>query len=249
MEYNTLKLEFQEVLSFIHLNRPKQLNAINNQMLDELDDALDTIEKNDDIRVIIITGNEKVFAAGADIKEIQSFQSQTDFLNTSTKGHEVLLRLENFDKPSIAMVNGIAFGGGFEIALACDFRVASTEARFGIPEIKLGLIPGWGGASRLQKVIPFTVFKEMLLTGEPISAHEAKDIGLVSYVVPNSEVLNTTLKLANTLANRPPQTVATAKKLANKQQNTDLMTAIELEKQTATILYEKKRDLKERVHL
>ena len=148
-----------------------------------------------------------------------------------------MLKLEQLSKPSIAVVQGVAFGGGCELSLACDFRVAADNAKFGIPEIKLGLIPGWGGASRLQKLLPFPKFKEMLLTGEPITAVEAASLGLVNKVVPSDEVMDAALELAGHLTNKSAVTMRVAKKLANIQLNADLPTAIELEKQTISVLY------------
>ena len=232
-----IKLNLDKEIAYITLNRPQALNAVNQQMLSEINEALDTIEKDREIKVLIITGNERVFAAGADIVEICSFTSSSQFLKASEKGHDVLLKLEQLSKPSIAVVQGIAYGGGCEISLACDFRVAADNAKFGIPEIKLGLIPGWGGASRLQKLIPFPKFKEMLLTGEPITAAEANTLGLVNKVVSSDRVMDAALELASHLTNKSPVTIRTAKKLANIQLNADLQTAIELEKQTISVLY------------
>jgi enoyl-CoA hydratase len=237
LNFETIKFETKEEIAYITLNRPHKLNAVNRQMLKDLNEAIEFVEKNNEIKVIIITGNDRVFAAGADIAEINSFTSSAEFLETTKFGHDVLLRLENLSKPSIAVVRGMAFGGGCEISLACDFRIAADNAKFAIPEIKLGLIPGWGGASRLQKLIPFPKFKEMLLTGEPIEANEAANLGLVNKVVPNEEAMEAALKFANNLTNKSPFTLNAAKRLANIQINTDLQTAIELEKQTITVLY------------
>jgi enoyl-CoA hydratase len=237
VNFETIQYEVVKEIAYITLNRPDKLNAVNRQMLKDLKDVIELIEKNDDVKVVILTGNDKVFAAGADIAEINSFASSTEFLDTSKLGHDVMLRLENLSKPSIAVVRGIAFGGGCEISLACDFRIAADNAKFGIPEIKLGLIPGWGGASRLQKLIPFPKFKEMLLTGEPIRANEAANFGLVNKVMPSEEAMDAALELANKLTNISPLTLNAAKRLANIQLNTDLQTAIELEKQTITVLY------------
>ncbi len=231
-----IKLNLDKEIAYITLNRPQALNAVNPQMLTELNEAIDTIEKDKEIKVVIITGNDHVFAAGADIVEICSFTSSSQFLKASERGHDVLLKLEHLSKPSIAVVQGIAFGGGCEITLACDFRVAADNAKFGIPEIKLGLIPGWGGASRF-KVVPFPKFKEMLLTGEPITATEAASLGLVNKVVSGNHVMEAALELASHLTNKSPITMRAAKKLANIQLNADLQTAIELEKQTISVLY------------
>ncbi|MGO4888371.1 enoyl-CoA hydratase/isomerase family protein [Anaerobacillus sp. MEB173] len=237
MNFETIHFEIKEEIAYITLNRPKQLNAVNRQMLSDLNDAIDIVESNNDIKVLIVTGNEDVFAAGADIVEITSFGSTIEFLETSHQGHEVLLRLENLDKPSIAVVKGFAFGGGCEISLACDFRIAADNARFGIPEIKLGLIPGWGGASRLQKLIPFVKFKEMLLTGDSITAGEAEAIGLVNKVVSVESAMEAGHELASRLTNKSAVALKYAKRLANTQLNTDLQTAIELEKQTIGVLF------------
>jgi len=237
MDLQTIKFEVNRDIAYITLNRPKQLNAINRQMINELNEAIDVVEKNDEIKVVIITGNDQVFAAGADIVEIRTYESSKEFLEIVDKGHDVLYRLEQLHKPSIAVVRGIAYGGGCEISLACDFRIAADNAKFGIPEIKLGLIPGWGGASRLQKLLPFPKFKEMLLTGEPISADEALSLGLVNKVVPLHQALDAGVEFAGKLTNKSPLTLQAAKRLANAQLNSDLRTGIELEKQTIAVLF------------
>jgi enoyl-CoA hydratase len=237
MNFETLNLEFDQDIAYIYLNRPQQLNAVNRQMLTDLNEVISLVEKNEEVKVLIITGNERVFAAGADIVEITSFGSATEFQATSQQGHDVFMRLENLSKPSIALVRGIAFGGGCEISLACDFRIAAENAQFGIPEIKLGLIPGWGGASRLQKLLPFPKFKEMLLTGEPMDAMEAASYGLVNKVVSSDVAMESAIKFAKKLTNKSRIAISAAKRLANTQLNTDLQSAIELEKQTITVLY------------
>jgi enoyl-CoA hydratase len=237
MNFETIRFEVDKEIAYITLNRPQQLNAINRQMITELNEAIGNVEVNDEIKVVIITGNDRVFAAGADIVEICSYASSTEFLEIVDKGHDVLLRLEQLNKPSIAVVRGLAYGGGCEISLACDFRIAADNASFGIPEIKLGLIPGWGGASRLQKLLPFPKFKEMLLTGEPITANEALCFGLVNKVVPLDKALDAGVELASKLTNKSPLALKVAKRLANAQLNTDLQTKIELEKQTITVLF------------
>ncbi|MFJ8066860.1 enoyl-CoA hydratase/isomerase family protein [Psychrobacillus sp. NPDC096426] len=237
MILNTLLFEKVKEIAYITLNRPKKLNAISREMLSELNELIGIVEKDDDIKVLIITGNRKVFAAGADIDELNSYQSTAELLNTTDLGHEVLLRLEQLSKPSIAVVNGIAYGGGCEISLACDFRIAADDGKFAIPEIKLGLIPGWGGASRLQKLVPFPKFKEMLLTGEPLTAVDAASFGLVNKVVSSDLVMETAVEFASNLTNKAPAVIGAAKRLANIQLNTNLQTAIELEKQTIAVLY------------
>lgn len=237
MSLNTLLFETVEDIAYIKLNRPNKLNAINREMLTELNEVIGIVEKNSDIHVVIISGNGPVFAAGADIDEINSYTSTADLLETTDLGHAVLLRLEQLSKPTIAVVHGIAFGGGCEVSLACDFRIAADNAKFAIPEIKLGLIPGWGGASRLQKLIPFPKFKEMLLTGEPLSAIEATSLGLVNKIASPDQLMEAALTFASNLSNKSPYTVSAAKRLANIQLNSNLQAAIELEKQTIAVLY------------
>ena len=247
MLFETIKLTFQQHIAWVTLNRTEKLNAINRQMLQEIDEALLEIERNGEVRVIIFSGNGKVFAAGADIEEISTYHSSFDLYETTTLGHRVFKRLEELSIPSVAAVHGLAFGGGFELSLACDFRIVTTNAKFGIPEIKLGLIPGWGGASRLQKMLPMPIFKEMLLTGEPIAATKAATLGLVNHVVDEEHLLMETEKFAQLLLDKSPVTMKFAKQLANTQLNTDLQTAIEFEKQTITLLYDTE-DRHEGVH-
>lgn len=204
MTYKTLKYQKEDSTGIVTFNRPERLNAINDQLLDELDRLFDTIE-SDDARVIIFTGSEKSFCAGFDLKEAVTPQ-------ISQKYNKLLNRIESFGKPTIAVITGYALGGGCEIALCCDFRMASETASIGLPEIKVGIIPSGGAAYRLlPRIIGLGRAKEMFYLGEPISGVEALNAGLVNKVSPPSKVLDEAKKLAKTLADRPALSIKSIK--------------------------------------
>ena len=200
MEYKTIIYEVQGKVAIIKFNRPKALNAINPDMLTELDDAFDKIEGDPSGRVLVLTGEgEKAFVAGADIAHLAGL-TPLEARDFSRRGQDVFIRLENLSIPVIASVNGFALGGGAEIAMSCDFIYASEKAKFGQPEIKLGLIPGFGGTQRLPRIIGKGMAKELCMTGDMINAAEAKEVGLVNKVFPPDTLWEETMKTANTLA-------------------------------------------------
>ena len=200
MEYKTLISEVQGNVAIIKFNRPKALNAINPDMLTELDDVIDKIEGDPSARVLVLTGEgEKAFVAGADIAHLAGL-TPLEARNFSRRGQDVFFRLENLSIPVIASVNGFALGGGAEIAMSCDFIYASEKAKFGQPEIKLGLIPGFGGTQRLPRKIGKGMAKELCMTGDMINAAEAKEVGLVNKVFPPDTLWEEAMKTANTLA-------------------------------------------------
>lgn len=237
MSFKTIEFKVSQQIAYITLNRPQQFNAINLEMITELNDVISELERNEEVRAVIITGNDKAFAAGADIRELTSFQTSVDAMGFVSAGHQMLSRLEQLDKPTIAVVCGVALGGGFEITLACDFRIASENARFGIPEINLGLIPGWGGASRLSKLLPIPKFEELLLTGDHLSARDAMQFGLVNKIVPLESSMEVGEELARKLSAKSPIAIRIAKRLAKTQRNADVHTAFELEKQAFALLF------------
>ena len=202
MDYRNIIFENQGNVSIIRFNRPKALNAINPDVIDELSDALDKIEGNASIKVLVLTGEgDKAFVAGADI----SFMANLPPLEArkwSAKGHELMFRLESLPIPVIACVNGFALGGGTEIALACDFIYASETAKFGQPEINLGIIPGFGGTQRLSRLVGKAMAKELCMTGFMISAVEARDIGLVNKIFPPDRLWEETMKTAAVIASK-----------------------------------------------
>lgn len=215
MAYENIIFEVTNGVAIITFNRPKALNAINGKVLEELSSALDTIENDESIRVLVLTGaGEKAFVAGADITELATFNTLQGKL-FSRKGQLVFDRLQDLSIPVIAAVNGFALGGGSEIALASDFIYASENAKFGLPEITLGIIPGFGGTQRLTRRVGIGRAKEMIFTGEMISAAEAEKIGLVNRVFPPDTLMEATLKTAATIAGKGKVSLREAKKTVN----------------------------------
>jgi enoyl-CoA hydratase len=204
MTYQNLIFEKKEQVGTVTFNRPKVLNALNRQTMDELDAALTEVRNDKDVRVLILTGaGEKAFIAGADINELARMMPLTG-PETSLHGQAVLHKLETLGKPSIAAVNGFALGGGCELALACSIRLASRTAKFGQPEVKLGIIPGYGGSQRLARLCGKGIAHELCLSGEMISAEEAQRIGLVNHVYEPGELLPAAQALAKKIAANAP---------------------------------------------
>lgn len=203
MSYETIIYEKEKGIGTIIFNRPNRLNALNEKLLDELSMILDEIE-NDDVRVVIITGGEKCFSAGFDLKETRT--SSIVF-----KLNKIFTRIERFGKPVIAAINGYALGGGCEIALCCNLRVASETANIGLPEVKVGTISAGGGTFRLPRLIGMGRAKEMLYTGKSLNGKEAFNIGLINKVVPRGKVLDEARRMVGILLERPPLSIKTIK--------------------------------------
>lgn len=200
MNYKNLSYEQENNVAVVTINRPDKLNALNNDTLNELSLLLDEIKSDDNISVIIITGSgKKAFVAGADIKEINEL-SKESALKFAEFGQSVFTKIEQLGKPVIAAINGYALGGGCELSLACHIRVCSENAKFGQPEVKLGIIPGYGGTQRLTKLINSGRALEYILTGDMISAEDALRIGLVSQVHPQAELIDKTKEMAKKIA-------------------------------------------------
>jgi enoyl-CoA hydratase len=219
--YKTLIYEKKDNIGVLTVNRPDRLNALSNELTEELDKLLDEVEKDDDLRVLLITGaGEKAFVAGADINELKDRDA---FLGrkVSRFRQELFSRIENLPIPVIGAVNGFALGGGLELALACNIRICSENAQFGAPEVKLGIIPGDGGTQRLPRLIGLGRAMELVLTGDFIDAQEAYRIGLVNKVAPQEELMETAEKLAKKIASRPPVAVRYAKEAVNRSQEGD----------------------------
>jgi enoyl-CoA hydratase len=204
MAYDNLLFEVSEQIARITFNRPNVLNALNRKTMDELGDCLKKVRVDDAIRVLILTGaGEKAFIAGADINEL-SQQTPVNGREFTLYGQEIIHRLETLGKPAIAAINGFALGGGCELALACTLRIASRNAKLGQPEVKLGIIPGYGGSQRLPRLCGKGVAHELILTGEMITADEALRVGLVNRVVEPGELLATAEAIAKKIiANAP----------------------------------------------
>jgi len=228
MPYEMILTEMRGRVGLVRLNRPQAMNALNNQLMRELMDALETFDKNDDIGAMVITGNEKAFAAGADIKEMadKSIQQMMDRDHIAVFG-----RIHTFKKPVIAAVSGWVLGGGCEIALSCDMIVASESAKFGQPEINIGVIPGAGGTQRLTHAVGKAIAMEMILNDRRLTAQEAYQFGLVNRVVPVEGYLVEALKLAEEIASRALVAVYAAKKMINQSYERFLADGLIEEKQ------------------
>lgn len=229
MELNHILFQIEEGIATLTFNRPKALNALNGELLEELSRTLDVVAANEDIRVLILTGSgDKSFVAGADISEIAKCNALQGKI-FSTKGHEAINKLQCLAIPVIAAVNGFALGGGSEIALACDFIYASENAKFGLPEITLGIIPGFGGTQRLPRLIGPNLAKEMIFTGKMISAIEAQSLGMVNRVVPAETLMTEVLAIAKAIAQKGKVALRAAKQVVDAGLNVDLKTGCRME--------------------
>lgn len=206
----TLETKIENGIGWIILNRPDKLNAINLKMLEELEEETKKLEENNEVKIIVFTGNGKAFSAGADISQFKELNSISAW-NFAKKGRKVMDYIESVNKPTIAMINGYALGGGLELALACDFRIAAEEAFLGLPEINLGIYPGFGGTQRLVRTIGKAKAMEIIMTGDKISAKDAERIGLVNKIVPLSSLKDETIKFASKLMEKSPIALAILK--------------------------------------
>jgi enoyl-CoA hydratase len=215
MSFETLLTGLENGIFVITVNRPDKLNALNKKVFEELNLAMDEVERNADIKSVLITGaGPKSFVAGADISEFNSL-NKAQAMELSARGQKTFARIEHCSKPVVAAVNGFALGGGCELAMSCHFRLASDNAKFGQPEVNLGLIPGYGGTQRLVQLIGKGKAMELLMTAGLIDAHEAKALGLVNYVTTADELLTKTKELLNTINTKAPLAVAGCIKSAN----------------------------------
>lgn len=214
MTTKNVKIEHKDNWALVKINRPKALNALNSDLLDELGEVLEKLNKNDDVKVIALTGEGRSFVAGADIGEM-SDMTVIQARNFAKKAHEVFGKLEDSPKPSIAAVNGFALGGGCEIAMACDIRIAAASAKIGQPELGLGIIPGFGGTQRLTKLVGPAKAKELIYTSDNIGAEEAFKIGLVNQVYEDDKLYDELDKLASKIANKSSVILSIAKEAIN----------------------------------
>ncbi|GJM15505.1 MAG: crotonase [Thermodesulfobacteriota bacterium] len=228
-EYINFKKE-DGAVGILTINRPRALNALNWDTLKDLGNFVENDLSKENLRVLIITGEgDKAFVAGADIAQM-SEMSSSDFREYVDYAHKIYDLIENNPCPSIAAVNGYALGGGCELALACDIRIASEKAKLGFPEVKLGIFPGWGGSQRITRIMGNAKAKELIYTGEMISAEEALRSGLVERVVPHEAIMKEAMELAGAIAKRAPLAVSAAKEAINTGSEMDLQSALDLEK-------------------
>jgi len=231
-----VRSERRGAVAVLTLDRPAALNALDRATLAALESCVEEVARDTAVRALVVTGAGRAFAAGADIAEMRGM-TPAEAEAFSRLGHRVFAALEALRVPTIAAVNGYALGGGCELALACDWIYASAKARFGQPEVKLGILPGFGGTSRLARRVGLAHAKELVLTGEPISADEALRIGLVNRVFPPDELLAGALASAGSVAERGPLAVAAAKRVMQEGQDVDPRVAHALEQQAFGLLF------------
>jgi len=229
MTYENIILKIEAGVALITFNRPKVLNALNSELLSEFSQAMDEIARNEEVKVLILTGaGEKAFVAGADIREINALDPLSAKV-FAKKGQDIIGRLSELPIPVIAGVNGFALGGGTEIALGCDFIYASEKAFFGLPEITLGIIPGFGGTQRLSRLTGANMAREMIFTGKMISAAEAKDMGIVNRVCCEISLMEDVMKTAAKIAKMGKVSLRAAKQALNMGMNVDIATGCAIE--------------------
>ena len=233
-----IKIAKNNKIGIVTVNRPESLNAMNKDVVIEFISKIEGLLSEGDIRVIIITGSgEKAFIAGADIKLMQKM-NKIEAYEFANLGHKLANTIENSDKPVIAAVNGFALGGGSEIALACHIRVASDNAVFAQPEVKIGLLPGWGGTQRLPRIIGKGLANELIITGRNVDAQEALEIGLVNRVVSKEELINTCVDIAQLIIKNSPNAISESIKLINLSSGTELNKGLSKEAEEFSELFE-----------
>jgi enoyl-CoA hydratase len=234
MEYEKLLVKKEKGYVVATINNPPA-NALGQQVLSDINSLLDACAGDDGVRAIVLTGSgEKLFSAGADIKEFAAIQAGN---KPRISGHDVFLKIENYPKPIIAALQGSAFGGGNELAMSCHLRLMAETAKIGLPEVKLGIIPGWGGTQRLPRLIGKTRALMVMLTGDPMTAQEALKVGLVNKVVPADAVLNESKALAAKLAKGAPLAIREIMKAVNKGLETTIEEGIKIEQAGSAVVF------------
>ncbi|MGO1477897.1 short-chain-enoyl-CoA hydratase [Senegalia sp. (in: firmicutes)] len=236
MDFNNLILEKKESIAIIKINRPKALNALNTETLIEIDKAIEDLKNDNDVNVIILSGEGKSFVAGADIVEMKE-KTAAKAREFGNLGAKVFRKIELIEKPVIAAVNGFALGGGCELAMACDIRIGSEKAKFGQPEVGLGITPGFSGTQRLSRIVGAAKAKEMIFTGNMIDAKEAEKIGLVNILVSKEDLMDEAMKMAEKIASNATIAVKYSKTAINRGIETDIETGIEIEKDLFAICF------------
>ncbi|MET7452943.1 enoyl-CoA hydratase/isomerase family protein [Streptomyces sp. NPDC005574] len=234
---SVLRVELRDRVAVLTLDRPERLNAVGTDTVERLTRVLEDVRHDDGVRALVLTGAGRAFSAGADLGEIESFTSPGQFRAFVGGLTTAYALLEDFPKPSVAAVHGFALGGGLELALACDLRVAERGARLGVPEMKLGVLPGAGGTQRLARLLPPAVAKQMILTGEPLDADRAWQLGLVNEVAEPGGALAAAEALAGRLAAGAPLALAAGKRLVDHGLGMDLDAAVAYERETVSVLF------------
>lgn len=236
MEFKTIITSVEDGVGIIKLNRPKAMNAINSELLEECCVALDQMQADPEVKTIMAYGGDQVFAAGADIKNFLTYSPMEawEFIDLV---HKTIFKIEDNYKPVVAAINGFALGGGCELAMACDLRVAAENATFGLPEINLGIYPGGGGTQRFARFAGIGRAKEMVLTGNFFDGKRAYEIGLVNVLVPPEEVFETAKKLCKRLGKKSAMALRLAKQAVNNSFNTDIKTGSKFEQDGFALLF------------
>ena len=229
MEFENLLLEKEGNIAVLSINKPDTLNALDTATLNELNEAVDIVENDEEIFVLIITGKGKAFVAGADIAEMKEKNAQGARVFAKL-GTDIFRKIEIMEKPIIAAINGFALGGGCELAMCCDIRIAGEKSKFGQPEVGLGITPGFAGTQRLSRLVGIAKAKELIFTSDIIKADEAEKIGLVNKVVSQEELMSVTLELAKKIATKGQLAVRYSKSAINRGFETDIETGMEIER-------------------
>jgi enoyl-CoA hydratase len=236
MKFENTLYEKKEGIATITINRPKALNALNKQAVQEISARLDEAEEDDAVKVIVITGaGDKGFCVGLDLKSVKGI-SAVNGMNLSLLGQKLTKKIEELKKPVIAAINGYALGGGLELAMSCDLRIASETAKLGQTELNVGLIPGWGGTQRLPRLVGRAIAKEMIFTAKMIDAKTAERLGLLNKVVPPDQLKSAVKEIATELMTKPPVGLQLAKQLINSSIETDLTKGLVQEAQAFGVL-------------
>ena len=229
MEFKNLVIDKRDNIGIIKINRPESLNALNIETLGEIRDAVTSLNNDEDVKVLIFTGEGKAFIAGADIKQMKDM-NEDEAKEFSSLGQKIFDIIENLDKPVIAAVNGFALGGGCELAMACDIRLASDTAKFGQPEVNLGIIPGFGGTQRLARLVGKGIAKELIFTGDMIDAQTAMRIGLVNKIIALDDLMSEALAMAHKIALKGPASILISKSVINRGLDVDLSKGLGIER-------------------
>ena len=229
MEFKNLVIDKRDAIGIIKINRPEYLNVLNIETLGEIRDAVTSLNSDDDIKVLIFTGEGKAFIAGADIKQMKDM-NEDEAREFCSLGQKIFDIIENLDKPVIAAVNGFALGGGCELAMACDIRIVSENAKFGQPEVNLGVIPGFGGTQRLPRLVGKGIAKELIYTGDLIDSQTAFRIGLANKVVSPESLIDEAINMAQKIASKGPAAILIAKSVINRGLETELAKGLTIER-------------------